>query len=198
MPLRSATSISQFKIDFVKQVLIFLWEVFEIAVIAIVSVIVIRTFIVQPFLVRGVSMEPNFSGGDYLLVDEITLRFREPERGEVVVFRFPRDPQTFYIKRIIGLPEETVSIRDNQITIKNSDYPEGFALNEAYTNSGGLTGGEVMYEMGPGEYLVLGDNRSASYDSRNWGTVPRDNIIGLAKIRLWPIDAVDIIEAPSY
>lgn len=182
-----------------KQILIFLWEVFEIAVIAFVSVFIIRTFVVQPFLVRGASMEPSFSDGDYLLVDEISMRLRGVERGEVVVFRFPRDPSVFYIKRVIGLPEETIIIKKNTIEIKNNAHPEGFMLGEEYTQPGGVSGeDETSYTTKRGEYLVMGDNRSYSYDSRSWGAVSYKEIIGLVRFRLWPLQDASIIKSPAY
>lgn len=182
-----------------KQILVFLWEVFEIAVIAFVSVFIIRTFVVQPFLVRGASMEPSFSNGDYLLVDEISMRLREIKRGEIVVFRFPHDPSVFYIKRIIGLPEETVIVTKNTVTVKNNEHPEGFVLEENYLESGGVSGeAEASYSTKKGEYLVMGDNRSYSYDSRSWGAVPRKEIIGLVRFRLWPPQELSIIRSPAY
>lgn len=185
--------------QFLKQSLLFFWELFEIAVIALVSVFVIRTFVVQPFLVKGASMEPNFSNGDYLLVDEISTRLRLPERGEVVVFRFPQDPDIFYIKRVIGLPDETVVIRDNGVYIINEQYPEGFRLHESYVREGGVTGEEeVSFKLNDQEYLVMGDNRSYSYDSRVWGPVSQDKIVGLARLRLWPVQDFTLVEAPAY
>src|SRR3989344_9672997 len=107
-------------------------EILEIAVVAIVAVFVIRSFLIQPFLVSGSSMVPNFSNGDYLLIDELTYRFRTPQRGEVVVFRYPGDPSTYFIKRIIGLPNERVVLGDGKITVFNSEKPEGFILDEEY------------------------------------------------------------------
>jgi signal peptidase I len=182
-----------------KQVLIFFWEVIEIAIIAFASVFIIRTFIVQPFLVRGASMEPSFLNGDYLLIDEISMRFRDIRRGEAVVFRFPRDPNVFYIKRVIGLPNETVVIKDNTVTIKNSENPEGFVIQEPYVQAGGVTGEEeVTFLVKENEYLAMGDNRSYSYDSRSWGAVPKDDIIGLVRIRLWPLSDLSLMEAPAY
>ena len=185
--------------QFFKQSLLFLWELSEIAIIALVSVFVIRSFIVQPFLVKGASMEPNFSNGDYLLVDEISLHFRDPERGEVVVFRFPRDPSTFYIKRIIGLPGETVKIRDNMVYLVRGGGELEVELGEEYLRTQGVTGEEeLVFHLDANEYLVMGDNRSYSFDSRAWGPVPRDKIVGLARVRLWPLNEITLVEAPIY
>lgn len=173
-----------------KSFLLAIWEVVEVVLIAVVTVFLIRNFLIQPFLVSGASMEPNFGSGNYLIIDEITYRFREPARGEVVVFRYPGNPSTFYIKRIIGLPGEKVEIRDGTVYIANSDNPEGFALRENYLPSGLSTSGSASMELYDGDYFVLGDNRNFSFDSRTWGKLPRENIIGLARLRLLPITQV--------
>src|SRR4030043_1009546 len=104
-----------------KSFLLFMWEVSKIVILALLIVIPIRYFIFQPFFVRGQSMEPNFENGDYLIIDEISYRFRDPLRGEVVVFKYPNDPSQRYIKRIIGLPGETIEIQGGQITVLNEE-----------------------------------------------------------------------------
>ncbi len=174
------------------------FEILEIVIIALAIIIPIRYFLVQPFFVRGQSMEPTFHDGDYLVVDEITYRFREPQRGEVVVFRFPGNPADFYIKRIIGLPGEIVEIKAGKIRIYNSDYPSGFLLEEPYLPRNLKTEGNVRTQLGDNEYFVLGDNRGASYDSRKWGTVQRRNIIGRVWLRAWPPVEPFIFRAPAY
>jgi len=173
-------------------------EVLEVALIAIVSVFLIRTFLVQPFLVSGASMEPNFSNGDYLLIDEITYKFRQPERGEVLVFRYPNNESTFFIKRAIGLPGERVVIEEGKVQVFNSENPEGLSLKEYYLQQGVETSGKVDVMLKEGEYFVLGDNRSASFDSRSWGVLKTKEIIGLARVRLWPISDLTAFAAPSY
>jgi len=169
-----------------KQFLLSVWEVIEVVAVAVVTVFVIRTYLVQPFLVSGASMEPGFSTGDYLLIDEISYRFREPQRGEIVVFRYPEDPKIYYIKRVIGLPGERVIVRDGFVTIYNDVSPEGFQLNESYLTPGIRTIGNTDQALAPGEYFVLGDNRNYSYDSRSWGILPRENVVGLVRVRLFP------------
>lgn len=173
-------------------------EVFEVALIAIVSVFLIRTFLVQPFLVSGASMEPNFSNGDYLLVDEITYKFRLPERGEVVVFKYPNNESTFFIKRVIGLPGERVVVQNDEVIIYNSENPSGFNPQEYYLQKGAKTTGNQDVTLKEGEYFVLGDNRSASFDSRSWGVLSEKEIIGLARIRLWPVKNLTTFAAPNY
>src|SRR3990170_7147844 len=115
-----------------KSFLYAIWEIIEVALIAIAAVLVIRTFLVQPFLVSGASMEPNFHNGDYLLIDELSYRFREPERGEVIVFHYPKDEKYYYIKRIIGLPGEELEFKNGKITVFNENFPKGMVLTENY------------------------------------------------------------------
>lgn len=155
----------------------------------------IRLFLVQPFFVRGQSMEPMFSDGDYLVIDEISYRFRNPARGEVVVFRFPNSPIGFYIKRVIGLPGETVEISDGKVRIYNSDDPQGIFLEEQYLSAGTRTQNDMRLELGLDEFFVLGDNRHSSYDSRQWGALHRAEIIGRVWIRPWPLGQPVFFEA---
>jgi len=178
-------------------ILRFFWETMEIIVIALLIVIPIRYFIFQPFFVRGQSMEPNFHDGDYLIIDEITYRFREPQRGEVIVFKYPRNPSQRYIKRIIGLPGETIEIKDGKVFVESQG--QRFVLDEKeYLISEIGTPGEMKFSLEKGEYFVLGDNRYASSDSRRWGPVPRKDIVGRVLFRAWPPNAFAFIEAPSY
>jgi signal peptidase I len=180
-------------------------EVLEVIIIAVAAVFIVRTFLIQPFLVSGTSMSPNFSNGDYVLVDELTYRLRAPERGEIVVFHDPQDYATYFIKRIIGLPNESVMINNNTVTIfKNSAQcsgPNGFVLNETYLPKGtitSVTGGGDCYTLSSSTYLMLGDNRPDSFDSRSWGALPAKNIVGLVRIRLWPVNAIQAFAAPKY
>ena len=143
-------------------------------------------------------MVPNFSNGDYLLVDELTYRFRPPERGEVVVFRYPNDLSTYFIKRIVGLPGERIVIKDNKITVYNQTTSRGFVLDESYLPKSVYTNGDEEFKLKDGQYLTLGDNRSYSFDSRSWGPLLKDDIIGLVRLRLWPITDLRAFAAPQY
>lgn len=160
-------------------------DLFTLALLIVVVVIPIRTFIVSPFVVDGDSMHPTFQNLDYLIIDEILYRFKAPERGDVVVFRYPKDPSIFYIKRIIGLPNETVSINHGAVTITTADG-EKITLNEPY-----IVNEDATYTrnvtLKSGEYFVLGDNRPNSSDSRIWGPLPRKDIIGRVDLRLLPL-----------
>jgi len=173
-------------------------EVLEIAAIAIGVVFVVRTFLIQPFLVSGTSMYPTFQNGDYVLTDELTFRVRPPERGEVVVFHDVSDSSTYLIKRVIGLPGETVIVKNNDVTIENAQHPQGFVLNEKYLPVGTQTLGDGTWTLSSSSYMMLGDNRIVSYDSRVWGPLPAKDIVGLVRLRLWPLTGVDIFNAPQY
>ncbi len=143
-------------------------------------------------------MEPSFEDGEYLLIDEISYYFREPQRGEVIIFRTPTNKAQFYIKRIIGLPGETVEIKNREIVIKNNANSSGFILSEKEYLASAPSMNEQAFILKEGEYFVMGDNRAASYDSRHWGVLPRDNIIGKAWLRAWPVSRAQAIEAPVY
>ncbi len=176
----------------------FLWSLFEMletVAIAVVAVLLVRSFVTQPFLVSGSSMEPTFSDGNYLLVDELSYDFRAPERGEVVVFKYPGDPSSYFIKRIIGLPGETVNIRNGNVSVTNAQGTE--MLNESYTLKNDTTT-NMERTLGKGEYFVMGDNRNFSFDSRSWGPVPTKDIVGVVRFRLWPLQSAKAFSAPHY
>lgn len=177
-----------------KSVVSFTWEVAKIVLIAFVLVVGLRMFVFQPFLVRGASMEPNFHNWDYLIVDEISYRFQDPERGEVIVFKFPNDPSQRYIKRIVGLPGETVTVRGGQVSISLGS--EDIQLDESYLSSD--TSGTVETTLGENEYFVMGDNRRYSSDSRVWGALREDFIIGRVFVRVFPLSAFAKVEQPAY
>jgi len=176
-------------------VLAFVWETIKVVVISLAIILPIRYYLVQPFFVKGASMEPSFEDGDYLLIDELSYRFSVPERGDVIIFRYPMDQSQFFIKRIIGLPDETVAIKDDTVTIYNKDEPEGFVLDESYLAPEQKTLGNATVRIDDNEYFVLGDNRLQSSDSRRWGMVNKSLITGKAFLRPWPFTKT--IKIPS-
>ncbi len=182
-----------------------LWSVFEVAetiVIAVVAVFIVRSFVAQPFLVSGASMVPTFSDGNYLLIDELTYHFREPARGEVIVFRYPdpdpNKPVTFFIKRVIGLPGDRVEVKNGEVEIVNTANPNGFMLHESYLPAGLPTSGTTDVTVPAGNYFVMGDNRPYSFDSRSWGFLDKKDIVGLVRVRLWPPGALTLFPTPQY
>ncbi len=174
-----------------------LFEVIKIAILVAVIVLPVRYFLFQPFFVQGISMEPNFENGDYLIIDEISYRFTEPERGEIIVFKYPKNPSQRYIKRIIGLPGETVEIKDGKVIIINGK--ESQILNESkYLPQNIETSGNIRVSLSENEYFLLGDNRNFSSDSRRWGVLPKQYIIGKVYFRAWPFATLAKFEAPAY
>lgn len=178
--------------------LIYIKEFFKIVVISLAIIIPIRYFLIQPFYVKGASMEPSYYDHEYLIIDEITYRFRPPQRGEVVVFRYPLDPKEYFIKRLIGLPGEHIEIESGQIFIYNDFFPNGIKLNENYLPAGLITVGNYSVDLQADEYFVLGDNRFQSLDSRRFGVLPRNYIIGKTLLRGWPLNRLGTLKAPEY
>lgn len=164
-------------------------EYIKLIIISLLIILPIRFFIIQPFYVKGASMEPTFHDHEYLIVDEISYRFKEPKRGEVVVFRYPQNPQEHFIKRIIALPGETVKMIDGDIFIYNRENPEGFKLSESFYLSDNIKTYNIEDEpvvLENDEYFVLGDNRYASKDSRTFGSLNKSFITGKVLLRGWP------------
>ena len=173
----------------------FFWELIKVFLLAVVIIVPIRYFLVQPFFVRGASMEPTFLNGEYLVIDELSYYLREPKRGEVIVFRFPNNRSQFFIKRIVGLPGETVRVEDGRVVIQSEAYEQGVVLDESqYLPVDLRTGGRTELELAEDEYFVLGDNRPSSSDSRTWGVLGEDDIVGRAWIRAFPVDRFDVLE----
>lgn len=180
-----------------KGTLSFLFEIIKIVLLALVIVIPIRYFVFQPFIVKGLSMTPAFHDGDYLIIDEFSYRFKEPQRGEVIVFKYPQDLSQRFIKRIVGLPQEKVELRNEQIIITDK-FGETTVLDESnYLLSQGWLG-EMEVNLGEDEYFILGDNRAHSFDSRKWGPLSKEHIIGRVLLRAWPPKAMAYFAAPSY
>ena len=166
------------------------WELLRFAMLAFLIVLPIRILIAQPFIVSGSSMYPTFQDGNYLIVDQISYRFEEPNRGDIIIFRFPKDKKKFFIKRIIGLPNESIKIDGSKITIMNDNHPDGFDLNEQYVKN--LAFDNMTVVLGNDEFFVMGDNRNSSSDSRSWGNVKENLIIGRVLLRLLPINQIGI------
>lgn len=166
-------------------------EIVRFSLVALLIVLPIRVFIAQPFIVSGASMETTFSTGQYLIVDQLTYHLEDPRRGDVIIFRYPKDPSKFFIKRVIGIPGDTVSISGRDVTITNSEHPDGVLLDESYILD--MRPSATLTEtLGEGEYFVMGDNRDASSDSRAWGVLKRDNIVGRAFLRLFPLTTIGV------
>jgi len=191
----------------IKSVSEFVVDVLETVVIALSIFIIIYLLAFQPHEVNGQSMDgiDNFHNGQLILTDKLSYRFKEPQRGEVIVFKYPLNKSYDYIKRIIGLPGESIMLVDNQIYIYNSEFPEGKIIDESlYIGENVLTQGRAFLEeaqkitISDDSYFVMGDNRPESSDSRTWGFVPRKNIIGRSYFRYWPPNQIGLIKHQSF
>lgn len=166
-----------------------IWETVRYALIAAAIIIPVRIFIAQPFVVSGNSMSPTFRNGEYLIVDELSKYIGEYRRGEVVIIRYPQDPSKYFIKRVIGLPGETVSIVNGSVTISGGNLAGPLTLSEPYVKN--MKQDTVERTLDGTEYFVMGDNRAQSSDSRYWGPVPARLMDGKALIRLFPFTRAD-------
>lgn len=166
-------------------------ETLKFLFLALLIILPIRMFVAQPFVVNGASMDTTFADGEYLIVDELSYRLREPARGDVMIFRYPKNEKVFYIKRVIGLPGETVKIQGDKVTIVSATNPLGLTLTEPYVHSKMDPNFSQTTTLGPDEFFMMGDNRAVSADSRLWGPMPRKDIIGTPAARLWPADRIE-------
>lgn len=178
-----------------KRFLLGLWEILEVVIISLATVLFIRFFLFQPFLVSGASMEPNLKDDQYLIVDELSYRLEEPRRGDIIVFRY--SPDAFFIKRVIGLPGERLTNEGSVIKVRAKDGKE-FTLEEPYLPPPTKTPGSFSVELGPDEYFAMGDNREHSYDSRSVGAVKRNTIVGIARLRIFPLRELGVIPRQNY
>ncbi|MDO8473988.1 MAG: signal peptidase I [bacterium] len=178
-------------------VISFIWELAKIGVVAALIVVPLRMYVFQPFLVKGDSMVPNFHNGDYLIVDELSYKFRSPERTDVIVLKFPYDPSQRFIKRIVGLPGETIEIKDGKVVIYHASSQEAFVLDEAEYLGALRTPGSVKVQLKEGEYFVLGDNREFSSDSRSWGPLNTQYIVGRMLWKVFSLDALGELVNPQ-
>jgi len=164
-----------------------LLDALEVAIITTLVFLIARVF-VQNYQVDGPSMTPTLLNSQYILVNKVDYFLHAPQRGDVIVFRYPRDPSRDFVKRVIGVPGDTVKISTNgAVTV------DGVRLKEPYTNDLTNTYGYESWTLKPGQYFVLGDNRGDSSDSRDWGPVPQSDIIGKAELVYWPLPDARIL-----
>jgi len=184
----------------IKNFFAYVFELAKVVLISLAIIIPIRYYLIQPFYVKGASMEPSFYDKEYLIIDEISYRFHEPARGDIVVFRYPRNPEEFFIKRVIGLPGERVQIKDGAVYIYNHDHKDGVELAEKYLPEGLRTYAlnEEITTLSDSEFYVLGDNRNSSKDSRSFGPVDKKFITGRVLLRGWPFNRINVFSAPEY
>lgn len=172
----------------------FAFDLIKIVTISLAIIMPVRYFLIQPFYVQGSSMEPNFHTSEYLIVNEIGYRFSDLERGDVIVFKYPVNPQEYFIKRIVALPGESIEFRDGDVYIYNDAFKDGVILDEEYLPEDRETysnGRNEIVKLTDDEYFVLGDNRNSSKDSRVFGPVKKRLVIGSVLLRAWPFELFD-------
>jgi signal peptidase I len=178
-------------INWAKKIALLVFEVVKVVLISLAIILPVRLFLVQPFYVEGASMEPNFYQNEYLIIDEISYRFNEPKRGEVIIFKSPQDDRSYFIKRVIGLPGEKIEVIDGHVFINGSKLEEKYIGNFSSEDHQEIT-------VKQDEYFVMGDNRINSMDSRQFGPIKDSSIIGRVWIRGWPINRFNTFNLPEY
>ncbi len=186
---------------------LFIAETLKVVFLSLAIIIPVRYFLIQPFYVKGASMEPTYLDHEYLIIDEISYRWRDPVRGEVVVFRPPNNQKQYYIKRVIGIPGDRVKVTGGRVYLYNEANPSGEKLDEPYlgVSTNGVSGeggvvqtyGEVDVVLKDNQFFVLGDHREASLDSRVFGPIDRRTIVGRTWLRGWPVSRFTVFPVPS-
>ncbi|MDQ3008533.1 MAG: signal peptidase I [bacterium] len=181
----------------------FFLDIVETVVIALSIFLVVYLFFMQPHQVNGQSMVPNFQTGEYVLTDKVSYKIGDPNRGDVVVFHAPESAQCpqgtgcDFIKRVLGLPGETVSVSNNKIVVNGTPLAEEYIPADFETLPGNFIKNRTV-TLGPNEYFVAGDNRPHSSDSRSWGPIDKSAIVGKAFMRYWPFDQAGLLPGVSY
>lgn len=181
---------------FTKRFLLGFFDLFKTVILIVALTYAIRFFVIQPFIVEGQSMEPSFHNNDYLITEKITLRMRQIERGEIIIFHPPENPAINYIKRVVGLPGDTINIRDGKVMINSKQLIEPYLSSDGETTAPNTQGFSATLKEG--EYFVMGDNRNHSRDSRELGPIPTQNIVSRVWFRLLPITAVRAFATVPY
>ncbi len=186
---------SRAKLDAVFKHLSYIFlDIIQTVVMALAVFVVVYLFVFQPNQVKGSSMVPTLEDGEYVLTDKLTYRWvRGPERGDIVVFEAPENEKYDFIKRIIGLPGDVITLKDGRVYVNNELLPEEYLPPTTQTASGAFLKNNQPYIIPEGGYIVMGDNRRFSSDSREWGPVPTDHLIGRAWFRYWPPGRIGVI-----
>ena len=176
-----------------------LLDAVEVIGISTLTIVILHVFVFQPNEVSGKSMYPYLEDKDRIITEKISYRFNEPKRGDIIVFKYPLNKNEEFIKRIIALPNEEIELKNNRVIIYNNDNPTGLPLNEDYLPKNTITNGRSFLEEGNkikvpfNNYFVMGDNREGSSDSRQWGFVPKEDLVGRAAVRIWPANTLSLL-----
>ncbi len=184
--------------ELVKKIAAFFFDIIEVVVVALAIFVVVYLFFFQPHQVKGASMDPNFHDNEYILTDKISYRFHTPQRGDVVIFRAPQNRELDYIKRVIGLPGEKVKVQGGEVFVNGQRLKESYLPANLTTNAGDFLRAGQDYQIPADNYIVFGDNRPHSSDSRAWGPVVKEDIIGKAWLRYWPPQDFGLLPQVSY
>jgi len=185
--------------ELLKRVGTFFLDIIETIVIALAIFVVVYLFLVQPHQVKGLSMFPRFNDAEYILTNKVSYRLHTPQRGDVVVFKSPQNPEVDFIKRIIGLPGEKIKVMNGKIYINGVSLDESVYLpNDFVTNAGAFAKEGQEITVPSEEYFCVGDNRNHSSDSREWGFVPVKDIVGKAWLRYWPLNRLGFVPHERY
>lgn len=175
----------------------FFLDILEVLVSSFAIFLFIYLLVMQPHKIKGASMEPNFHDGEYLITDKLTYRFKEPQRGDVIVFEAPEAAGEEYIKRIVGLPGETISVHDGSFYINGEKLDEPYLPDSIFTKGVLFLKNDEERLIPQGNYFVAGDNRGSSSDSRYWGPITKDKITGRAFFIYWPMSEIGLIKFPE-
>lgn len=167
-------------------------------VVVLALLVMVYLFIMSPQEINGESMEPNFHNGEFILTNKVLYKFRQPERGDVVIFKSPPDPTIDYIKRIIGLPGDTVTVQNNAMYVNGQKVVEPYLAPDTPIFGGTFLAEGQSIVLTPDTYFMMGDNRAHSSDSRDFGPVNESAFIGTAVFRYWPLSALGPIPHPTY
>lgn len=182
--------------NIVKAIIIFVMEILETVVFVGSLFIVVYLFILQPNQIKGASMEPTFHNGNYIFTSKVTYKFRDPIRGDVVVFHAPRNPDLEYIKRIIGLPGDTILIENQTVYVNGEEIQEEYISAATTLSLAGFIEEGVPTTIPEGYYFVMGDNRPRSSDSREFGPITYESIIGQVVYRYFPFNEMGVVKNP--
>jgi len=193
-----------------QKVIHFIWDLMKVVIIALLIILPVRYFLIKPFYVKGASMEPSFYDDEYLIINEITYGLHipfsggriyplgHPQRGDIIVFRYPKDPSQYFIKRVIALPGETVEIKDHQVYVLSPSGKKQLLDEASYLPNYINTVGDRTWTLNFDEYYVMGDNREFSLDSRVFGPVNREMIVGKVWLRGWPVWRLTLFPEVDY
>lgn len=182
----------------IKRVLAAIFDFLQGIVVFLAMLVMVYLFIMAPQEINGASMEPNFHNGEYILTNKVLYKFRNPKRGDVVIFKSPRNKEIDYIKRILGLPGDTVRLEKSTFYINGQTLPEPYLDPESITYGGSYLAEGEEATVPPGTYFVVGDNRQHSSDSRDFGPVALEDFIGVAFLRYFPFSQFGVLPHPDY